>query len=84
MKKSSNEGDYARIETKELKEYMTVIENHYGIKPIIYTTYKNYEKYVKVNFEENILWIRSVYFPATFIAKKWTFWQYSDSEKKLL
>lgn len=48
MKKSSNEGDYARIETKELKEYMTVIENHYGIKPIIYTTYKNYEKYVKL------------------------------------
>lgn len=76
----SDDGSYDVV--NELNEYMTVIENHYGIKPIIYTTYKNYEKYVKDNFEENILWIRSVYFPATFIAKKWTFWQYSDSEKK--
>lgn len=76
----SDDGTYNIVD--ELKEYINCVEKYYGVKPIIYTTIKNYNKYIKADFEECPLWIRSVYFPANFITKEWTFWQYSDTETK--
>ena len=60
----------------ELTEYLQLIEEEYSVKPIIYTTYKVYELYLKESFEQYPLWIRNVYFPP--YDKKWEFWQYSD------
>ena len=76
----SDDGTYDVVD--ELNEYISIIEEQYGVKPIIYTTIKNYNKYIKNNFKECPLWIRSIYFHANFITKKWTFWQYSDREIK--
>lgn len=76
----SDDGTYDIV--TELKECLNVLEDYYGAKPIIYTSIKNYKIYIESNFESYPLWIRSVYFPPCFITKEWTFWQYSDSERK--
>ena len=40
-----------------LRTWLQIIENHYGIKPIIYTNSDFYKRYVKDNFDEYPLWI---------------------------
>lgn len=52
------------------------LEEHYGKKPIIYTTLPVYLRYVRKNYSDYPLWIRSVKFEPDLI--EWKFWQYSD------
>lgn len=61
---------------EQLEDMLTVLEEHYQTKPVIYTTYKAYKDFIKGRFEEYPLWIRNVYYPPVF--KNWTFWQYTD------
>lgn len=59
---------------------LEVLEQHYEIKPIIYTTYTVYNDYIKGEFEEYPLWVRSVYCPPTVLfGNRWSFWQYMDT-----
>lgn len=61
---------------RELADYLLALEEKYSVKPILYTTYKVYELYIKDCFDEYPLWIRNVYYPP--FDKEWWFWQYSD------
>lgn len=64
----------------ELRKMLEKLEEHYQVKPVIYTTYKVYHDYIKDEFEEYPLWIRNVYYQPVFTAgNKWTFWQYTDT-----
>lgn len=64
----------------QLSEFLNILEQHYGVKPIIYTTYPVYKSYIKGRFEDYPLWIRNVYYPPDVDMKgKWWFWQYSDT-----
>lgn len=77
----------AELFHNELKTYLSIIESHYGVKPIIYTTPSFYDKYLRGHYVEYPLWIRSVFFaPHSFFARcfnvyfskdKWLFWQYN-------
>lgn len=60
-----------------LRPLLLELEEYYGVKPIIYTTFPVYCRYVKDNFSEYPLWIRSVNFEPDLI--EWKFWQYCDS-----
>lgn len=60
----------------QLSVMLDLLEEHYHIKPIIYTTYKAYHDFIKGEFEGYPLWIRNVYYPPA--AMEWTFWQYTD------
>lgn len=63
-----------------LQEMLLLLEQHYQVKPIIYTTYKVYKKYIIDEFNGYPLWIRNVYYnPNIDIGNKWIFWQYSDT-----
>lgn len=62
----------------QLQEFLNIFETEYGIKPIIYTTYKVYCKYIKDEFTQYPLWIRNVYYYPFDIDGQWQFWQYSD------
>ncbi|MBQ9991772.1 MAG: glycoside hydrolase family 25 [Lachnospiraceae bacterium] len=65
---------------KQLQDCLTLLEEEYGKKPIIYTTYKVYRRYIKDNFSDYPLWIRNVYYsPDLDMKGKWQFWQYSDT-----
>ncbi len=60
-----------------LRPLLSELEEYYGVKPIIYTTLPVYHRYVKENFSDYPLWIRSVNFEPDLI--DWKFWQYCDS-----
>ena len=62
-----------------LRELLEALEREYGVKPVIYTTYAVYNKYIRNQFLEYPLWIRNVYYPPGDIGRQWTFWQYSDT-----
>lgn len=59
-----------------LRPLLEILEEHYGTKPIIYTTLPVYNRYIKENFSEYPLWIRNVFCEPQLI--EWKFWQYSD------
>lgn len=64
---------------KELGELLRILEEHYGVRPIIYTTYKVWRGYIRNEFESYPLWIRNVYYPPDMDMKgRWVFWQYTD------
>jgi len=64
---------------RELREFLNILEEQYHVKPIIYTTYKVYRRYLAGEFEEYPLWIRNVYYsPNLDMHGKWQFWQYTD------
>lgn len=64
---------------EELGEMLRLLEENYRTRPVIYTTYKVYDRYIKGEFEEYPLWLRNVYYPPVGAVKEqWTFWQYTD------
>ena len=55
------------------------LEAHYGVKPILYVTYRSYDLYLKDGYEDYLFWFSS---PAVApLGKPWTFWQYSHSAR---
>ncbi len=64
---------------KQLCNMLNALEEYYQVKPVIYTTYKAYNCYIKGAFDEYPLWIRNVYYQPFITGNKWTFWQYTDT-----
>ena len=60
---------------RELSVMLNILEEHYGCKPLIYSTQSFYHKYLEGYYDEYPLWIRNVYLPP---AQDWVIWQYSD------
>lgn len=77
--KFSNEPPESATVRTELEKFINALEKHYGKKVIIYTTQSAYKLYIENFFNNNPLWIRSVYTrPNIPDNRQWTFWQYSD------
>ena len=53
------------------------LEEHYGVKPILYVTYRSYDLYLREGYEDYPLWCSSP-MVAPF-GRDWSFWQYSHS-----
>ncbi len=59
-----------------------MIEEHYGVKPIIYTSPGFYDKYLADDFEDYPLWIAHYYKDLPRMHhRKWQFWQHTDKAK---
>lgn len=57
------------------------LEDHYGVKPILYVTYRSYYRYVagEADYAAYPIWCSSpIVFP---LAPGWQFWQYSHSAR---
>ena len=64
---------------KELKTWLDVVENYYGVKPIIYTYIDFYEKNLQGHFDDYPLWIAHYLQPnQPRISREWSFWQHSE------
>ena len=60
----------------ELGDFLELVETHFALKPIIYTT-EEWLPVLREAYGDYDVWIRSVYNqPASSV--KWTFWQYSN------
>jgi lysozyme len=65
---------------KRLKEFLTITEQAYHVKPIIYTNVDFYEKYIGSEFNEYPLWVAHYEEPnKPRIGRDWLFWQHSES-----
>ncbi len=69
----------AEVVRQELSEMLRLLEDYYGVKPILYATQKAYILYLADHFEGHPIWIRDVFFtPHLPDEREWAFWQYSD------
>lgn len=59
--------------------WLKVVEDHYGVKPIIYTYVDFYKKYLGEEFDEYPLWIAHYYQKhRPRISRNWVLWQHND------
>jgi lysozyme len=50
-------GKPPEIIIKGVRNWLTIVENHYGVRPIIYVNEHFYKKYIAGNFDEYPLWL---------------------------
>ena len=72
-------GASSAIIKKELREYLDIIEEHYKVRPIIYTNVDFYKNWLGKDFDSYALWAAH-YFRrnAPDIRREWLFWQHSE------
>ncbi len=80
-------GDYARnppdaqAVCAQLDVMLSMLQEHYGMKPVIYATEKSYELYLAGRYDDCDIWIRNVISePSLSDGRSWTFWQYTNRE----
>ena len=67
---------------RELRIYLEILEDEYGVKPLIYTRSDIYDKYLKGEFDEYKKWMSSLYTPLSWNYKDdWYIWQYLNRGK---
>lgn len=55
------------------------LEEHYGVRPVLYATKAAYDRYLAEDYADYPLWIRSIAGqPALSDGRAWTFWQYTS------
>lgn len=62
---------------KELRSMVETFKEYYGQMPIIYATKASKNEIPGDDFDDCLLWLRSVYCPAN-NKNGWAFWQYSN------
>lgn len=63
----------------DLLKYLHRLEQHYGVKPIIYTSRKYMERYLDApEFRAYPLWIAHYYVESLSYKGSWSFWQHTD------
>ena len=63
---------------KGLRRWLQAIENHYKVKPIIYTGEKYYDDFLKEEFSDYLFWIANYNFYQEEIQDDWLFWQFTE------
>ncbi len=64
---------------KSVLEWMDIVENHYQVKPIIYTYYKFKMQYLSDEvFDQYPYWIAHYYVDSIEYKGAWKFWQHTD------
>jgi len=61
-----------------LKRWLDKVEEHYGIKPIIYTGERYYKDFLHKDFKEYKFWIANYNFFVENIKDDWLFWQFTE------
>ena len=65
---------------QSLLEWLRIVEQHYGVKPIIYTYYKFKTQYVSDPvFDQYPYWIAHYYVDSVEYQGPWKFWQHTDA-----
>jgi len=62
-----------------VKTWLDIVEAHYGVKPILYTSYKFKESYLNAPaFDAYPYWIAHYYVDSVRYSGHWEFWQHTD------
>jgi len=63
---------------KGLKRWLTKVEKHYQVRPIIYSGERYYSDFLKEEFGEYLFWIANYNFYREKIEDDWLFWQFTE------
>ena len=61
-----------------LRRWLTIVEKHYGIKPVIYTGESFYHDFLRDEFGGYDFWIANYNFFVESIDNEWTVWQFTE------
>ena len=61
-----------------LRRWLKKVDEHYKVKPIIYTGQRYYEDFLKEEFKGYTFWIANYNFFVENIQDDWTFWQFTE------
>ena len=62
-----------------LKAFLAVVEEEYGVKPLIYAQKDYWDKYLADDFGDYPRWARNVFYPVFVdLGDDWVMWQYDD------
>jgi lysozyme len=61
-----------------LRRWLDAIEDHYKVKPIIYTGEKYYDNFLKEEFSDYLFWIANYNFYREKMDDHWLFWQFTE------
>jgi len=64
----------ARIDL-EVEKFMDILEAHYGVRPVLYTTQEFHDRYL-INLKDEQFWVRSIFQPPKFRSDSWLIWQH--------
>jgi lysozyme len=64
-----------------LKRWLRLVESHYKVKPIIYTSEKYYDDFLKEEFSEYLFWIANYNFYKEKMEPDWLFWQFTEKAR---
>ncbi len=78
MEEVKNPPEVASV-VKGLKAFLAVVEEKYGVKPLIYAQKDYYDKYLAADFADYPRWGRNVFYPIMVdLGDDWAVWQYHD------
>jgi len=64
---------------RNLATWLRLVERHYGVRPILYSNYGFYRRYLAGHFDEYPLWLAHYEVDSPRLpAEKWIIWQHSD------
>ena len=64
---------------KEVRTWLTIMEEYYSIKPIIYTNADFYKRHLQGHFDDYPLWVAHYLQPhQPRVSRDWSFWQHSE------
>ena len=67
---------------KDVRTWLDIVEKHYGVKPILYTSYNFKKDYLNDPvFDEYPYWIAHYYIDKLEYKGKWVMWQHTDCGK---
>lgn len=61
-----------------LRRWLTKVEDHYKVKPIIYTGERYYDDFLKEEFSDYLFWIANYNFYREKLDEDWLFWQFTE------
>ncbi|KDN56029.1 glycoside hydrolase family 25 protein [Flavobacterium seoulense] len=61
-----------------LRRWLTKVEEHYQVKPIIYTGERYYDDFLKEEFSDYLFWIANYNFYREKMKEDWLFWQFTE------
>lgn len=61
-----------------LKRWLERVEEHYGVRPILYSGERYYADFLKDEFADYEMWIANYNFFVDEIKPEWMFWQFTD------
>ena len=61
-----------------IQNWLNIVENHYGVRPILYSSERFYTDFLKDDFPEYTFWIANYNFFVENLKPDWKFWQFTE------